>query len=212
MYYKKKRIYKKRKTYYKKKNQNAYGLAKLALSRLNGEQKIIDTKGTPSPGTGGLFYLLNGSTKGDDVNQRNGQRIRLRSMFINITTNINSLSTTDVLIRYIIFIDKQPNAAAPVLADVLEDTTYVIQSPMEIDNSKRFIVLANQKCAMSINGVRKMHKSIYKKLNYIVQYNSSNAGTIADITTNSLYLLILSDDNTNSPSFDFYCRLRYVDN
>ncbi len=48
--------------------------------------------------------------------------------------------------------------------------------------------------------------------NFHVEYNNGNAGTIADINSNSLYLVCFSDQATNTPTFQAYVRTWFVDN
>ena len=56
-----------------------------------------------------------------------------------------------------------------------------------------------------------VHKYMKFRKPLVVEYNAGVAGTIADISTNSLYMVFLGDHAANYPALAGYCRIRYTD-
>lgn len=205
-YYKKKKGVYARRTYNK-----ALRLAKFAVSMLNAEQKLKDVTASITPAPAGVLDLLNGMNKGDNINNREGQQIKTMSILFRATININSLATATA-VRIMLVVDSQPNGAAFTVANLLENTVQVIQSPINIGNKRRFLVLFNKVLTLSINGRRKAYFNYFKKVMLKTVFNNGNAGDETDITTNTIYFVAFSDESANQPTINYYSRIRFVDN
>lgn len=121
-------------------------------------------------------------------------------------------SATNTTMRCIIFMDKQPNETAPTMAALLATTVAGgVDAFRNLDNRKRFVILHDSRMVVSTDFPERVHEK-YKKMSLVTQYDSGNAGTIADITSNSLYMLQVSDEATNTPTQIFNVRLRFIDN
>ena len=115
-----------------------------------------------------------------------------------------------------IVMDKQANATAPTVAQILEAVSAI--APMNMDNRDRFTVLHDYQCPVDQLGGRPstVHKK-FRKINITTVYNAGTAGTVADIATNSIYLLYIYTQigtgaaPTVPPALDFYGRIRYDD-
>lgn len=176
----------------------------------NVERKYSDVNATTTYSSTPTLTLLNGLSLGTTSETRNGQSIKMVSMQLRMTGSINASATT-TQVRFIIFRDRQANAAAPTAANLLENSTG-INSPLNLDYGKRFKVYIDKEFMMSLNGTAALRYEKYMKVIFHVDYNTGNTGTIADITTNSLYILIMSDQATNTPTIAWYFRMRYIDN
>lgn len=154
-----------------------------------GELKYIDVSlgatSFPLAGTG-VLTLLNGCIQGSDATNRIGRKVNLKSIQTRIS---NTVATTGISngpnFRVIIFYDKQANATAPAVTDVL--LTDAFASNMNLNNRDRFVILMDKTSAESCNYNWNMHD--YRKVNCETIFNSGNAGTIGDIQTGSLYML-----------------------
>lgn len=217
-YYKKRRNAKK-KSYYSRFKGVAKGVgmvAKLARdvyylkSIVNVEKKYLDTTASTTSVQGGGFLLLNGLVQGTSATTRLGQSIKMISVYPNIFWTINAAATTTYC-RMIIFIDKQPNGAAPIQSDILSAVNSVL-APMNVGNSKRFKILMDKRLQLSINGNEIVKYKRFRKLATHTEYNTGNTGGIADIQTNSIYLYHMSDQTVNAPTFSYNVRLRFIDN
>lgn len=179
-------------------------------SIVNVERKYTDVTASTTSSTTPALVLLNALSLGTPSTSRLGQSIKMTAMFVNVFWSINASASTTYT-RMIIFRDMQPNAAAPAAGDLLVTTNSVL-SPLVIGNGRRFKVIMDVRKNMSINGTEIVKFKRFVKLFFHTKYNSSNNGTIADITTNSLYMLHMSDQATNTPSFSYNIRCRFIDN
>lgn len=183
---------------------------KYLKSLINVEHKYVDTTATTTSSTTPALVLLNALALGTPSTSRLGQSIKMTALYANIFWSINASASTTYT-RMIIFKDMQPNAAAPAASDLLVTTGSVL-SPLVIGNARRFKVLMDIRKNLSINGTEIVKFKRFMKLFFHTRYNNQNNGTIADITTNSLYMLHMSDQATNTPSFSYSIRCRFIDN
>lgn len=164
--------------------------------------------------TGGLENIV----QGDSDTTREGNIIHVRDIKVNLTVFDNGIA--DGLIRTILVWDKQCNGAAPAITDILTSTNYYSHynhSQVVGYGGSRFSVLydrlfvlqvgANVAAALPIKAINE--KTMGKKAQRTITYKG-NAGTIADIATNSLYWLYIGSTATQ----DVTCQLmiEYTDN
>lgn len=209
----------KRKSYFSRFKGFARGVGTVArLARdvnylrsvVNVEKKYIDIITNTTATQTGAFVLLNGCQTGTTAITRNGQSIKIVSIYINTLCSINTSAST-TYIRAVLLLDKQPNGATPSQLDVFKNSSSVL-SPLNISNSKRFKILAELRTTLSINGREMSRMKRFKKCRIHVEYNTGNVGDITDINTNAIYLYYMSDQSVNNPVFDFTSRVRFIDN
>lgn len=194
--------------WWKRSYNKSYRMAKKALSLINVEFKKVDATGNVNVTSGsGQLILLNGLTKGDDYDNRDGRRIRMKSVELSLISLINA-SATDTVVKWFIVLDKQPNVSAPVLGDIFDSGLHAIRN---LDNRSRFLILKKGVHNLNSNYPEKSTKC-YRRLDIRTTYDASNVGDITDITTNSLYLVLASDEATNTPNVKYYSRIRFIDN
>lgn len=185
-----------------------------------GELKYIDVLNAQDTSATGVLVLLNGLAPGTGASQRIGKKCHFRSFLLrmNLGSNAGSGTLFQGYVRVMVFLDTQANATAPTVAQLLETVT--ASSPMNMDNRDRFRVLHDSshpldQTAWSSSSVRFM--KVFKKLNVTTIYNNGTAGTVADITSGSIYLLTIAEQAgagtapTVFPRYDFVSRLRYDD-
>jgi len=133
------------------------------------------------------------------------------------------------LVRYIFFIDKQANGAAPTFAnivttqDIAGTTEANFASFINLDNRDRFEIIrdtwidigsisdtATQSYAMG-NGIQNLN--MFMKLgNRETVYNAGTAGTVGDITSGSLYCFLISNNaNASGVTANLSFRVRFTD-
>lgn len=156
------------------------------------------------------FNLLNGSQTGDGASNRSGISIKLNRCDLRYILTNNATAVT-TFTRIMVIRDNQPNAAIFAIGDLLNATTMV--SPYTVSNQMRFVVMYDEVIALSTAGpANSAQVSSPIGCNFHVEYNTGNAGTIADINTNSLYLVYFSNQATDTPTFQAYVRTWFVDN
>jgi len=161
--------------------------------------------------------LLNGIARGDDDGQRNAREIYMKDVGIQGYALNRIASPARTLGRILLVYDRQCNGAALTLAQLIGDAppTHIntmFQYTLR-ENRRRFVVLKDWRVNIGVTGTFEAYSLIDWKvdLNLPVEYNSGDAGTVADITTGSLYLVSFGSGVANSASFDLYVRLRYFD-
>lgn len=157
---------------------------------------------------------------GDDDQSRDGKKITLSSISVRFQYSLPSslsFNDTDESLRVILLIDKQANGALPGVGDILE--LIDIQGHRNLDETIRFRTIMDR--TWSINstagawngtvthfGAVRGHDSFYKKLNLTIFY-SGDAGTIADIVSNNIVMLYISEQQKGNLKANI--RVRYLD-
>lgn len=187
------------------------------------EYKAIDVSNPNAQVTNaGGVVLLNGCARGDDIGERDGRQITLRSVDIRMELQPIGTATSPHAIRIIVFVDKQANGTAPTPANVLTLTgsAEATVSAQNLEYRNRFWILSDKVYTFGCEyggaavGVEKLVATrFWRSLNIKTTFNSGTAGTVADIATNSLYLLAISDTATaaQEPFLQFYSRVRFTD-
>lgn len=178
-------------------------------SMMNVEFKYKDVTASPTVSNTGTLVLLNGMSKGDTVSTREARSILCKSSEFKTNAYMNA-SATNTSLRVILFIDKQPSGTAPTIANLLQSNT--ITSFRHLDFRKRFVILIDRSYSLSVNGKNDVHIEWYKKLRMHTIYDDSDAGDITDISSNALYLVLISNEPTNTPTVVYNHRLRFIDN
>lgn len=162
--------------------------------------------------------LLNPLVKGDDNTTRDGDRVTFTSIQIKGIISIRpALLTSSSNWRIIVFRDLQANGATPSIGDLLDLSviTAPIYAPYNNDYTDRFRIISDKRGVINPNhlqtwtdtagsniGVTKGAMSIkYNlrwQLGFTTNYGLGNAGTVADISKNAVYLCGLSDQSAVS--------------
>lgn len=189
-----------------------------------GELKYVDVAAAADTTPAGVLVHLNGLVPGTGASQRIGKKCHFRSLLLRYNLGANAASGTAFqgYVRIMVFLDTQTNATAPTVAQLLETVGGVLtaSSPMNMDNRDRFKVLFDQGVPMdqtagSSSSTRFI--KLFKKMNITTIYNNGTAGTVADITSGSIYLLSMAEQAGAGtapgafPRYDFITRLRYDD-
>lgn len=184
-----------------------------------GELKFTDVTNTLTLGvaaatwtTPGPNFLLNGLVPDSTATGRIGRKINMKSLYLRMTYSLAGTSTFGGPARVIVVYDKQANAQAPAVTDILLADSML--SPNNLSNRDRFVVLLDQMFdPISTAGNQVVSMEVYKKINLETMFNAGNAGTIGDITSGSVYILAAQAGfiGTAAPSINFRSRIRYTD-
>lgn len=181
-----------------------------------GELKFVDTTFTTDPGAASSAFtagsLLNGLANGSDASTRIGRKVTLKSLLVRWSCEIAFTSTVGCLIRTLVVYDKQANATAPAITDILLADSF--HSPNNLSNRDRFVTLIdNVSTALGPTGDAAVGGVIFKRLNLETLFNSGSAGTIGDITSGSVYMFVAQSGGlaTAGPNYTARVRMRYTD-
>lgn len=173
---------------------------------VNAEKHYVDVDLSVNPSNTGSVQLINTIAQGDDVNNRQGNSVLCKYLRFIMNGAMNG-SATNTIIRIIIFCDTANQGVTPSVTDYLTGANTT--SFKNVDNHKRFVTLRDKTYHMSINGVREIADYIYCKTNFHLRY--SGAGSTS-VLQNALYLLIISNEATNTPVVTIQSRTAFYDN
>jgi len=182
---------------------------------LNVEDKHVDAVASAQiPASAWTGVLLNAMTQGTNAGQRIGQSVKSVGIELRFTANVNTASPNPQYVRVVLFLDKQPNGANPTFTNVYAQATDPIVTPRVDGYEDQFIVYYDKVLALgpTTGGNNCAVESFIAPLNFHTIFNSGNAGTIADIQTNALWLMWTTDVTANMGYFSYGARYIYVDN
>lgn len=201
---------------------------KVALSQ-GPEKKFLDTAITaPAFGDGVVtvgattFILCNGMVQGTSGITRIGRQITVKSVAVNFMLK-PAATTTAGLFRLMLIWDHQANGAAPAITDIVgfndaaTTTANQITAPLNLQNRERFKVILDKRFPVGQIIANSMvmpvidHLEKFRKQNVVVTYNAGNAGTVADIATESLYLVLLTTAGVANCAVNGNVRIRFTD-
>lgn len=177
-----------------------------------------------------VFVTLNACVNGAELYQRVGRKIYMKSLHIRGFVNNTSTSVNDFA-RIIIFYDAQPNAAAPTIQTLLQDSNAAAAttaySEINLINRARFKILRDYQIilpsltntagvitnfALQDNLLNPLNINFFIKLKGLeAEYNGVNGGTIADISSGAIFITAVSSISNDNYDFIFTSRLRYYD-
>lgn len=195
------------------------GLASSAYSGVQYLKKLINVEkhkhnvefnATPSD-TGDITSLVN-IAQGDGHGQRTGETIRLQGGFWRFAYTKHASATTTCIRQIIIQDTRQITDTVPTITDVLEDpaaaTVPLCLAPLNQDNVGRYKILKDDFFTLS-DDKPIIFKKDYLKNNSHIRYNGS---ATTDISANGIYLMFISDQQTNQPTVKGVLRMTYTDN
>jgi len=191
-------------------NQRTSGLLGM-VPGTGSEKKYTDISAGQNYGAGGAILLLNGVAQGTDANQRIGRKVKWVSILARFVIALGP-TPTSFPVRTMLVWDKQTNAAAPAITDILVAASVV--SPNNMDNRARFAVLLDW--VDDVNTVNKpfLTRTVYLRKTMQTIF-SGTANTIGSIASGSLFLVTIGYTGavagTTGPQTTFYTRLRYLD-
>jgi len=187
-----------------------------------GEKKFFETDLQIAGDNGGVIIdSLNLMERGTDDNERVGRKVIVRG--VGFRGRIQSDGTTPLpdRMRIILYVDKQANKAIAAATDILDTTiASAIDAYRELANVGRFRILYDETHDLNMpNGsatvtVRAVRKTVthWSNVNIPLEY-SGNTGTVADLNSNNLGMLFITQLDTATPAADFdgIARIRYID-
>lgn len=183
---------------------------------------LFTQNSVPNNGAQTVIDLLGLIAQGDDVSNRNGQKICVKSIDVKGMINIVSYPTTGtgnqntVSVDALLVLDKQSGSSSA--AAMFEDST-TNHTPIAKEYLQRFEILNREQYTISTNstgvtdfGPNGGQIKFHKKMNMPTRYQDGGN----PVATNSMYLVFLSSNATASTtvanvSIDSYVRVRFTD-
>jgi len=136
----------------------------------------------------------------------------MKSVFVRWAGALAATTTGASPLRMLVVYDKQNNKATPAATDILHADQ--LDSPMELANSKRFVVVMDESIpCFGTAGPQSYFIERFRKVDLDVEFNETNGGTSADVNTGLLVAMFyqLGTLLVASPTNEFYSRVRFVD-
>lgn len=184
-----------------------------------GEWKYNDLNTAVDINSTATLTLLNGLQPGTAANQRVGMKITMKTLEIRARMATTAATGVEQFARWFIVLDRQPNGAAPgAITDIISAAG--VQYPRNLANRKRFKILLDKCWAFGATSVAtgtptsrfvKYYLKFRRPL--VTEFNTGVAGTVADISTNSLYLVVIGSEVAGNTDVQaaINTRLRYTD-
>lgn len=223
MAFRRKKVYRRKRTY-KRKTQ---GVAKVAAAvrtlarQVRPELKYYDYPLNVSPSRIGVIHnLLDAISLGTNQGHRVGNKINPLSIYGHgaVRFNQNTSSETQML-RVILFrahndngqtfqVYSDPTSPVGVLTDQPIDSSINMKAPYHWNNRKRFRIIYDKTFTLQSGGTAIRQLNWRFKLKGATTYAESDSN---ELNNNGLYILFVSDHNTDSPNFQWNARLCYTD-
>lgn len=160
-----------------------------------------------TPSTTATITYLSASAQGTTNVGREGNVIYVKSMYFRGTC-IQHVSALTTVIRFLIVMDKDNQGAAPITTDILDSSD--VNSQTSKVNTKRFRILTDKTMTMDTASNNLIKYKFYHRMNRTLYYKGTSAAA-SDGLTNAIYVLILSNQAVNTPSFAYSSRIRFTD-
>lgn len=220
----------------KKPTKSSYVKSRIDQPELKAVDAFLGSSILSGVGAANHVALINNPIQGPDRNQRIGRKIQIKSIHCRFSlhpvTPVPTSVPEDIVILLVWGYEGGP---LPALADVLQDVNYAgttltnVRSNTNLDTTKRFKILRRKNIPLRICGTATgalpcngaafqanqddINWEWYMKCDLMTQFNSGNAGTVADIENGSLFILFYTDLGPALPvsSIDITTRIRYYD-
>jgi len=189
-------------------NRTAYGRAnyavKLARKAMRTELKYLDVAISDTPSTTGTVIPLSGTAQGDTSQSRDGLQIFPTSIEMRLNFSFNASATASV-IRVVIY---QYLAGVSSSVQNYFDASPTTTDFKAINQQYESRTLFDR--TYSLNDLIP-EKNIYlkRRIKGIIAYDGATA---TDIAKNGLYMILLSDEATNTPTVTGTARFFFKDN
>lgn len=173
---------------------------------INSELKKVDVTATTTPTTTGTVIHLTGTAQGDTIGTRNGNSVLLKYISFKGLLSWNASANSSFLTMYIVKDIQQVGDTTPAVTDFL-DTSYGSLGVLNTAYPGRFKILLKKKYVQDAK--KPISVDLFIKTDYHLKYNGTAA---SDIQKNGTYLVLISNEATNTPSIQWMARAAYYDN
>jgi len=189
----------------------AMAAVKYIKGMINCEKKYIDTvtNGTAID-YGGVVANLSAISQGDTNSNRNGTSILAKDVYVQLYASCHG-SAGATLLRVVIFVDKMCQGTLATPADILSQvsTNYAVLQPRNQNTLPRYQILADRRVTLSSDGNDVKSIKIYRKFMKHIRFTSTAS---TDEYSNQICMLLISNEQTNTPTVYGVQRVGFYDN
>ncbi len=174
----------------------------------NAELKWFDRAQDAAVANTGTVTYMSTITQGDGRTERTGVSVKVIKQYATVTMTQHA-SALETFVRVMFIIDKIPKQALPAVTDILQDAD--VNSFINIDAAPRFRILYDKVSSLSSSGSTAKVLKFYSPKVFHLRYDAAG-GAVADAVLNPMFMLVISNEATNTPTVNVQHRMRYVDN
>jgi len=163
------------------------GLGQLLELKRYAQVSTINSNAT----AGTVINLTNGIVQGDDINQRSGDQIRIRSHKLYVRASAITVNQT---FRFVWFRDNMNRGTTPSVTEVLNTANFMSQLNPASLQQKRFTILADFMLDCNVAG--ESIKSRYSEQPGSVVFYNGATGVAASNGPGAIFLLEIGDSIT----------------
>lgn len=166
----------------------------------------------------GGFTCINEVLQGATFYQRIGTRLTVTSINVDgvLVLIPPSSGVCSVTVRVALIYDRQPNSGWPLFSTIfaVNSNPPFFSSSVNIQNRSRFMVIRDDYIDLDDSQAMTREVHMYSKCRLDCEYGA-DSGTIGDLTTGAIYLMIIASYNQGTPGglgfVDGVTRIRYYD-
>ncbi len=185
----------------------AYAVKKL----INVEYRTVRTAFTADPNSTGAVVNLTAIAQGDDVDERQGNKIRAKHLKISGSVGLNASATRSQL-RMMIVRDNNGSTTVPGIAALFSTVAVFVANRPKLSDpqrNSRFTVMWDKYILLDAINQEQAGFSFSMPLDHHIFY-SGTAST--DEGKGQLYLFIASNEATNDPAVGADAIVKFIDN
>ncbi len=185
----------------------AYAVKKL----VNVEYKTISTDFTIDPNSTGSVVNLTAIAQGDDIANRQGNKIRVKHISVSGKVAVNSAATASQ-VRIMIVRDNNGSTTQPAITDLFTDVATFRFNKNKLgdpQSNSRFSILMDR--FFEVDSIRASDLSLRwsSSLDHHIFYTGVGA---TDEGKGNIYLFIASNEATNDPDVRMDAMIKFIDN
>lgn len=178
--------------------------------RRRAERKFFDsTVGVNVGTTYSVLALSQSIVQGTGGGQRIGDNISYLRLHCSFRVDCNITATVNDL-RIIVVLDKMNNGVAPVVGDLLIGTSLTSTYSAAQIKEKRFTILYDKLANVTTGGRSSFMQQRVIPLNQTASYLGTT-NVVGANGKNSMWIFLVSDNNTNQPGFNMDFQIEYTD-
>lgn len=180
---------------------------------INVETKVANTNAASSTfGTGGSVVCISQIAQGTDYTSRVGDSIRIQGVELRSRITM-SATATNSLVRVVVCRDLDGAGTAPSYTDIFDAGLGATNALAQYNwlNRDRFSILYDEMFSLSLSSDQSLSIGWKAAHEGHVKYRGTTAASASD-GKGSIYLVFVSDETVNQPTYQYNARLTFTDN
>lgn len=179
---------------------------KMLKGLVNVEKYLFDTTYSNTTSNVGVITNVSAIAQGDGEGARTGNSILAKYLSLKGAITKNGSATTSI-VRILVVKDLFNTGTAPTIADILQSVSTF--DPINQDTRDRYVILRDSKFIVATGTVTTRTFKYFIPINDHIKYTGSAA---TDEYKNQLYVITITNEDTNLPTLNWIARLAYHDN